>query len=186
VNSAHPLPVRSLAHSFAARRSSRSVAWLPLRVLAVASALYGLGCSDTLDPLDEGGEGGDADFGSIYAELGPSCSECHAPGAPGRTEGIEATQDWSTAASARRTLDGNATGLIGNFSGCNGVPLLGASAGQSLLVASLDDDVRANFELADHPDCTGDAISNQNLKLSEPVSDSVLQDLKDWIDAGAP
>jgi hypothetical protein len=46
--------------------------------------------------------------------------------------------------------------------------------------------VRANFELADYPDCTGDAISDQNRWLSEPVSDSVLQDLKDWIDAGAP
>jgi hypothetical protein len=154
-----------------------------LQLLAVAGALYALGCSDTADPL---GEGGDPDFGSIHAELGQACSECHAPDAPGTTEGTEATQDWSTLESARRTLRGNASGLIGNFAGCNGVPLLGASAEQSLLVASLDDDVRANFELADHPDCTGDAISNQNQKLSEPVSDSVLQDLKDWIDAGAP
>jgi len=118
--------------------------------------------------------------------VGASCSECHAPGAPGRTQGIEATQDWSTAANARRTLRGDASGLIGNFAGCNGAPLLGASAEQSLLVASLDDDVRANFELADHPDCTGDAISNQNMKIGEPLSGSVLQDLKDWIDAGAP
>jgi hypothetical protein len=184
VNSAHPL----LARSLAAHRSLATVRRLGL--LAVASALYGLGCGDTLDPLDEGGggagAGGDADFGSIYAELGPACSECHAPGAPGRTEGMEATQDWSTASNARRTLRGNASGLIGNFSGCNGVPLLGASAEQSLLVASLDDSVRANFELADHPDCTGDAISDQNAKLGEPVSDSLLQDLKDWIDAGAP
>jgi hypothetical protein len=155
----------------------------PLQLFAVAGALYGLGCSDTDDPLDPAG---DPDFGSIYAELGPACSECHAPGAPGRTEGIEATQDWSTLESTRRSLRGNASGLIGNFAGCNGVPLLGASAQQSLLVASLDEDVRANFELADHPDCTGDAISDQNLKLDQPVSASVLQDLKDWIDAGAP
>jgi hypothetical protein len=183
VNSAHPLLARSLAHSLVHRRSSAAAH--PLRLLAVASALYGLGCSDTIDPLDEGGGDG-GDFASIYAELGSSCSDCHAPGAPGRTQGIEATQDWSTAESARRTLRGDASGLIGNFAGCNGVPLLGASADQSLLVASLDDDVRASFELADHPDCTGDAISNQNLKLSEPVSGSVLQDLKDWIDAGAP
>jgi hypothetical protein len=182
VISAHPLLARSLSHSLAARASATV---RPLRWLVVAGALHGLGCGDTLDPLDEG-NGGGADFDSIYAELGQPCSECHAPDAPGRTEGMEATQDWSTAASARRTLRGNASGLIGNFADCNGVPLLGARAEQSLLVASLDDGVRANFELADHPDCTGDAISDQNRWLSEPVSDSVLQDLKDWIDAGAP
>jgi hypothetical protein len=184
VISAHPLPARSLAHSPAARRST--LAARPLCLLSVASALYGLGCGDTIDALDEGGEGGGADFSSIYAELGQPCSECHAPGAPGRTEGIEATQDWSTRDRARTTLRGTASGLIGNFQGCNGVPLLGSSAEQSLLVASLDDDVRRSFELAAYPDCTGDSISDQNMWLSEPVSDSLLQDLKDWIDAGAP
>jgi hypothetical protein len=155
-----------------------------LQGLAIASAFCGFSCGDSLDPLEEGG--GSADFDSIYAELGPSCAECHAPDAPGMTQGIEATQDWSSAQNARRTLRGTASGLVGNFAGCNGVPLLGSSAEQSLLVASLDEDVRANFELADHPDCTADAISDQNLKLSEPVPAAVLQDLKDWIDAGAP
>jgi hypothetical protein len=181
VNSAHPLPAHSLAAC-----PSRSVACRPLRLLAVASALYGLGCSDTIDPLDEGGGGGDADFGSIYAELGPSCSECHAPGAPGRTEGIEATQDWSSRDRALTTLRGNASGLIGNFQDCNGVPLLGASAEESLLVASLDENVRRSFSLASFPDCTADAISDQTVWIMGGLPDSVLADLKDWIDAGAP
>jgi hypothetical protein len=184
VISAHPLLARSLAHPLAARRPSASVR--PLRLLAVASALYGLGCGDTLDPLEEGSEGGSADFDSVYAELGQPCSECHAPGAPGRTEGIEATQDWSTAASARRTLRGNASGLIGNFADCNGVPLVGDSAEESLLIASLDENVRRSFSLADFPDCTADAISDQTVWIMGGVPDSVLDDLKEWIDAGAP
>lgn len=173
MNSAHPLLTGKLL-----------AGTLPATALLALVSGLALGCGDTIDDALDGG--GDGDFASIYAAMGDSCSECHAPGAPGRTQGIEATQDWSSAESARRTLRGNASGLIGNFAGCNGAPLLGSSAEQSLLVASLDDGVRANFELADHPDCTGDAISDQNLKLSEPVSDSVLQDLKDWIDAGAP
>jgi hypothetical protein len=182
--SAHPLLACSPPHPLAARHLSAPLR--PLRLLAVASALYGLGCGDTLDPLDEGNEGGGADFDSIYAELGQPCSECHAPDAPGRTEGIEATQDWSTAASARRTLRGNASGLIGNFQDCNGVPLLGDSAEESLLVASLDENVRRSFSLASFPDCTADAISDQTMWIMGGVPDSVLDDLKDWIDAGAP
>lgn len=178
---AHPLLARSLAHSLAARRSSAAVRPLPL--LAVASALYGLACSDAIDPLDEGGG---ADFDSIYAELGQPCSECHAPGAPGRTEGIEATQDWSTRDRALTTLRGNASGLIGNFQDCNGVPLLGASAEDSLLVASLDENVRQSFSLTSFPDCTADAISDQTVWIMGGLPDSVLEDLKQWIDAGAP
>lgn len=153
--------------------------------VAVASALCNVACGDTIDPL---GGGGSADFDSIYANggFGEMCANCHAPDAPGRTQDIEATQDWSTAETARRTLRGNARNLMGNFAGCNGVPLLGSSAEQSLLIASLDEDVRAGFELAAYPDCTGDAISDQTLKLPDPLPGGVLQDLKDWIDAGAP
>jgi hypothetical protein len=153
-------------------------------LLSISGSIYGLGCGDTLDALEDGGGG---DFESIYAsDEFQTCAGCHAPGAPGRTEGIEATQDWSTAANARRTLRGNASGLIGNNAGCNGVPLLGSSSGQSLLVAAFDDDVRLNFERADHPDCTGDAIADQKLKIGGALPGGLLQDLKDWIDAGAP
>jgi hypothetical protein len=45
--------------------------------------------------------------------------------------------------------------------------------------------VRANFESPDNPDCNGDAVADQNLNLGSPLSDSVLQDLKDWVDSGA-
>jgi hypothetical protein len=152
--------------------------------LLIASGLVVVwGCGDTLDQLEGGGG---PTFTSIYGDLQPLCSECHAPGAPGRTADIEATQDWSSRDRALTALRGTARGLTGNFAGCNGVPLLGASAEQSLLVASLDFDVRMNFSSSSFPDCTGDSIADQNDKLMEPLSAGVLQDLKDWIDAGAP
>jgi len=173
VISAHPLLVRSPAF-----RSPRRGLLLCVSMLAA-----GVGCSDAVDELTGGG----GDFDSIYnSATFQQCSECHAPDAPGRVAGTEATQDWSSSANARRTLRGSASGLIGNSSGCNGVPLLGSSAEQSLLVASLDSGVRMNFELADHPDCTPEAIADQTLHLSADPPASVLQDLKDWIDAGAP
>lgn len=177
--SAEPLPARS----FSARRPPAGLRALIL--LCCSSLGAGLGCSEALeDPL---GGGGDADFGSIYSSAAfQECSGCHAPDAPGRTQGTEATQDWSTEASARRTLRGSASGLIGNFEGCNGVPLLGSSSSQSLLVAALDFDVRQNFELSAFPDCTGDAIADQTNNIMASLSDGLLQDLKDWIDAGAP
>jgi hypothetical protein len=160
-----------------------TLARISLLLIATCSIAPSLGCGDTLDEL--AGDG-DATFTSIYEQIGSDCSECHAPGAPGRTAGIESTQNWSTRASALSSLRGDASGLIGNFAGCNGEPLLRSSADQSLLVASLDDDVRANFESPDNPDCNGDAVSDQNLKLGSPLSGSVLQNLKDWVDSGAP
>lgn len=178
--SAHPLLDRSPSVS---RASARRRAPLAFTLSSLAAAL---GCSDAIDDPLNGGGGG-ADFSAIYASAPfQECASCHAPGAPGRTEGTEATQDWSTEANARRTLRGTASGLIGNFEGCNDVPLLGSSASQSLLVASLDFDVRSNFELPDFPDCTGDAISDQTMNIMSSLSDDLLQDLKDWIDAGAP
>jgi hypothetical protein len=145
------------------------------------------GCGDTLDPLDPLANNDTPTFTSIYqADEFQLCKGCHAPGAPGRTEGIEATQDWSTRESARDTLRGSASGLIGNFEGCNGVPLLGGSAEQSLLVASLDETVRANFSNPTFPDCTSDSISLQTLKIMRELPAGLLRDLKDWIDGGAP
>jgi hypothetical protein len=162
----------------------------PLSLLIASSALHALACGDSVDPLDDGNGGGGgsggAAFDRVYAELGPTCSECHAPRAPGRVEGTEATQDWSTRDRAITTLGGAASGLIGNFQGCNGVPLLGASADESLLVASLDEDVRRDFSLTAFPDCTADAISDQTVWIMGGLPDGVLDDLKEWIDAGAP
>lgn len=158
-----------------------SFARISLLLIATCSVAPSLGCGETLDDLAPG-EG--ASFTSIYEEIGEDCAGCHAPGAPGRTAGIEATQNWSTRASALSSLRGDASGLVGNFAGCNGEPLLRPSAEQSLLIASLDSDVRANFESPDNPDCNGDAVSDQTLRVG--VSDSVVQDLKDWVDSGAP
>ena len=150
--------------------------------LAVGLVLS-LGCGDTLDDALEGGGDG-ATFTSIYE--GETCSGCHAPGAPGRVAGTEATQNWSSRAAALSSLQGNASGLIGNFQGCNGVPLIGSSADQSLLIASLDFDVRAGFSAPGFPDCTADAIADQSDRVSGGLPAGWLDDLKDWIDAGTP
>lgn len=161
-------------------------------LISLSTALFALGCGDTLDdPLGGAGSGGSgsgtASFASIFeADEFQECSGCHAPGAPGRTEGMEATQNWSTRASAYSSLQGNASGLIGNNAGCNGVPFLGDSAEESLLVASLDEDVRVAYDNPSFPDCNADAIADQTLKIGGPLPASLLAELKAWVDAGAP
>lgn len=150
-----------------------------LLLIATLSLTPSLGCGDTLDDLTPG-EG--ATFTGVYDAIGEDCAGCHAPGAPGRTEGIEATQNWSSRSAALSSLRGDASGLIGNFAACNGEPLLRSTAEQSLLVASLDSDVRANFESPDNPDCNGDAISDQTLRVDVPGS--AVQELMDWVDSG--
>lgn len=162
-------------------------------VLLWAFATTGLassvGCGDAVDDLVDGGGSmsGDDAFTQIYnSSQFQKCSGCHAPNAPGRTEGIETTQNWSSRDAAYASLQGNAAGLIGNFEACNGVPLLGSSANESLLVAAFDEDVRANFMSSSHPDCNGDAISDQTLKIGGALPASLLSQLKSWVDAGAP
>jgi len=156
----------------------------PSCVTALLGAALALGCGDTLDALESGDT-----FGGIYERieaLPTTCSDCHAPGAQGQVAGIEGTQDWSTRDTAYTTLRGDASDLIGNFAGCNGVPLLGESAETSLLIASLDETVRVNFTVPGNADCNADAISDQTAKLGGPLPDDLLQDLKDWVDSGAP
>jgi hypothetical protein len=156
---------------------------LTSNLLFLSGIALAWGCGDPLDELD----GNDTpSFTAIYeSNEFQRCSECHAPNAPGRVEGIEETQDWSTRDRAIQTLRGRASGLIGNFEACNGVPLLGGSAAQSLLVAAFDFDVRMSFSSPSAPDCTGDAIADQTLQLGDPLPAGLLQDLKDWVDAGA-
>ena len=157
-------------------------------VLAALLAPAG-GCGE--EDVVPGDDGGVRDVGTagptfddIYASSTfQMCADCHAPGAPGSVVGIEATQDWSTRNTAFSTLQGNASGLEGNFAGCNGVPLIGATSSTSLLVAALDANVRATFSVAGFPDCTGDAIADQTLHVGA-VSPTVLQNLKDFIDEG--
>jgi hypothetical protein len=153
--------------------------------LSLLGLALALGCGETIDALESGDT-----FGRIYESLEEGstapCSDCHAPGAPGRTAGIETTQDWSTRDTAYTTLRGEAAGLVGNTAGCNGVPLIGSSAETSLLVAALDETVRLDFVAPGNPDCNADAVADQTLKIGGDVPGDVLQELKDWIDSGAP
>ena len=161
-----------------------------LFAFAISSAALvssGVGCGDALDDALDGGEDGDDAFTQIYnSSQFQKCSGCHAPSAPGKVAGTEATMNWSTRDTAYSSLQGNASGLIGNFEGCNGVPFLGSSADDSLLVAVFDEDVRANFMLASTPDCDGDAISDMTKNIGGPLPASLLAELKSWVDAGAP
>ena len=164
-------------------RSATARAAASLCGLALAMA-----CSEAEDAVSDatGGLAG-ASFTHLYQSSEfQTCAGCHAPGAPGKTEGTEATQDWSTRDRAYSTLHGTASGLIGNFAGCNGVPFLGESAEQSLLVAAFDEQVRAAFQSREAPSCDGDAISDQTLKIGGPLPAPLLAELKAWVDAGAP
>lgn len=136
---------------------------------------------------DLGMMGDDDMFTTLYKSTSfQTCAGCHAPNAPGKTADTEATQDWSTRDTAYSSLKGMASGLMGNFTGCNGVPFLGTTPETSLLVATLDDTVRQNFVLADHTDCNVDAISDMTLKIGGPLAAADLDLLKEWISAGAP
>jgi hypothetical protein len=153
--------------------------------LTACAAALAVGCSEAQDLLEGAGSGDDA-FSRIYASSDfQTCSGCHAPGASGRTEGTETTQDWSTRDKAYASLQRNAAGMIGNFKGCNGVPFIGPSSERSLLVAAFDFDVRNSFQ-SSTASCDGDAIADQTLKIGGPLPASLLNQLKDWIDAGAP
>jgi len=132
-------------------------------------------------------DGGGPSFTTLYGSTSfGSCADCHAPDAPGFTDGTEATQNWSSRASAYQSLQGNASGLIGNFEGCNGVPFIGDGPDSSLIVAVFDETVRTNFSLAAHPDCNVDSISDMTLKIGGALTSQELNLLKDWISAGAP
>ena len=127
-----------------------------------------------------------AGFSALYSsESFQQCSGCHAPNAAGFTDGTEASQDWSSRDNAFQSLQGTASGLIGNFEGCNGVPFIGQTPGDSLLAAALDENVRADFNLAGFPDCNADTISDMSLRIGGALSGDELQLLNDWISNGA-
>ncbi|MET0340633.1 MAG: hypothetical protein ABW252_06505 [Polyangiales bacterium] len=166
------------------RRRASLAAFLCASVITSASC--GSDPAEETDDDDGGGSGGGA-FTRIYnSSQFQQCAGCHAPNAPGKVAGTESSQDWSTRDKAYASLKKAASGMIGNFAGCNGVPLLGSSPANSLLVASLDEDVRADFSSAAKPDCNGDAISDMTLKIGAPLPASLLAELKAWITAGAP
>lgn len=148
------------------------------RLLATAClAALALTACEAEEGLVDGGP--EDTFTQLYNAIGSQCASCHAPGAVGNTPGTEQTQDWSTPEAARASLQGMASGMVGNFEGCNGVPFIGDSVETSLLVAAFDEDVRADFSVATSPDCNVDAISDMMLK--SPISDAEIALLKQYV-----
>jgi hypothetical protein len=144
----------------------------------------GLTCSE--ENICEG-VGGDNRFTDVYNSSSfQQCSQCHAPNAPGFTQGTEATQDWTTRETAYTTLHDPASGMEGNFAGCNGVRFLDQQAENSLLVAVFDETVRSTIAWSNFPDCNADTISDMTLKIGGPLSSQELDLLKAWINDGTP
>ena len=129
----------------------------------------------------DNGNGGSA-FDRLYGSYLNQCANCHAPGAMGRTPDTEKSLDFSTADTAFASLKGAATGLQGNVTACNGVSFIGATYETSLLAAVLDENVRANFKSGQ---CDQDAVTSMTNKAGDPPA-GFLDELKAWIDSGAP
>lgn len=121
-------------------------------------------------------------FYALYQAYFNTCARCHAPGAMGRTPDIEKSLDFSTADTAYATLKGRAQGLTGNVQACNNTPFIGQTYETSLLAAVLDGTVRAKFNAGS---CTSDEVTDMTVKGGQPPA-HFLENLKKWIDAGAP
>src|SRR5262245_66575622 len=156
----------------------------------VAVGLVGCGAEELIPGTpDAGGGGVQATFSSLYGDYFSNCGQCHSPNGPGRTSDIEQSLDFSTKSTAYTTItSGSATGLMGNPMGCNGTPfIVSGQPSQSLIVAVLDDGVRATFDLAGHPDCDMNSITDQTTpKVGSSPSAAFLAALKTWIQNGAP
>lgn len=150
-----------------------------IRRLAAALSVAALACGcEAAAP--EGDE-----FDQAYTSYLHKCADCHAPGASGKTEKTETSLDFSTAATARATLQGGkATGLKAPEDVCNGAPFVVAGKPeQSLLIAVIDADTRSKFDAPAHPGCDQDGIRDMT-KWVGPNADAVAK-LKAWITAGA-
>ncbi len=143
-------------------------------------------CGTTDMTTPDAGGGVTATFTSLYGDYLSNCKQCHAPGAPGRTSDIEQSLDFTTKAMAYTTLKGTATGLMGNFMACNGVPFLAAAAKDSLLLASLDQPTRNAFDYTAVPGCDSSTITDETVKVGSAPSAEFITALKDWVTAGAP
>ncbi len=138
------------------------------------------GCVPTGDDDDATAAAG---FSALYDDYFFECAACHAPDAPGRTDGIEATLDFTDEDTAYTTIaTGQASGLVGNQEACNGAYFVGTSPETSLILAVLDEDVRAGFSLDGNPGCDGDAISDMTVKVGYAPSGEFLSNLEAWIE----
>ncbi|ACY16577.1 hypothetical protein [Haliangium ochraceum] len=144
----------------------RTLSAAALTGAAFTAALLVTGCEvEDLGGVDAGMQD---TFTQLYeTETFQKCAGCHAPGAPGFQDGTETTQDWSTRDAAFQSLQGTASGLIGNFEACNGVSLLGTAPENSLLLAAFDEDVRLDFSTSEAAGCDGDAISDMTAVVGE-------------------
>lgn len=156
---------------------------LPL-ILALPLVLTASGCDSLLESSDAitTDTSSGVTLASLHDRYLKNCANCHAPGAPGRTDATERTLDFSSVETTRTSLAGKASGLSGNQEACNGVSFLGATYETSLLAAVLDYDVRMSFTAGDG--CDADAISDMTVRSGTPPG-GFLADLAAWIDAGA-
>jgi hypothetical protein len=141
------------------------------------------GNGDTPDAMT----GVTATFTSLYGDYFSRCGSCHAPGAAGRTPDIEMNLDFSSRATAHTSITTRmAAGLMGNFTGCNGVPFIDAMPERSLILAAIDQPTRQAFDHPTYPNCDVDSIADQTLKVGMQPSPAFIAALKTWIGDGAP
>ncbi len=154
--------------------------WVGGAASLVALCVLGAGCVVVGDDDDATATTG---FDGLYEDYFQECTACHAPDAPGFTEGTEATLDFTTVDTAYATIStGQASGLSGNQEACNGAYFVGTSPETSLIMAVLDEGVRAGFSVESNPGCDGDAISDMTVKVGFAPSEDFLGNLEAWID----
>ena len=141
---------------------------------------------------DETGDAGTPSFTTLYDGYLVDCATCHAldPATgdvigPGATDDIEGTLDFTDRDTAYASLQGSASGLVGNQEACNDVAFIGATSETSMLMAVLDEDVRLAFD-AGTAGCDSDALTDMALRVGYDPGAAYLADLAAWIDAGAP
>ena len=164
------------------------ISYLSILPLSLAIGLAGLaaGCSAATDMNPDGGGTVQASFTSLYGDYLSNCGHCHAPSAPGRTSDIEQSLDFTSKTTALTSLRGTATGLVGNHTGCNGVPFLASTPGKALLVAVIDQPTRQTIDLSPgHPGCDIDMITDATVKVGSQPSTAFVAALKMWISDGA-
>jgi hypothetical protein len=154
--------------------------------LAIGLAVLAAGGPAATETTPDSGGTVEATFTSLYGDYLSNCKRCHAPGAPGRTSDIEQSLDFTSKATALTSLRGTATGLMGNHTGCNGVPFLASTAAKSLLLAVIDQPTRQAIDLSPgHADCDIDMITDATVKVGSQPSAAFVTALKTWIGNGA-